>query len=95
VARIQISAALEKDPDEKLDYSIDWSDWLGGDTIASSDWTVERGDVTLSGKTNSTTGATVWVDAGTAGKVNHVVNSIVTAAGREAQAALDITVRAV
>ena len=33
----------KKDPDEVLDYSIDWSARLNGDTISSSIWEVPTG----------------------------------------------------
>ena len=32
-----------KDPDEVLDYRVDWSARLDGDTIASSTWEVLAG----------------------------------------------------
>jgi len=35
-----------KDPDETLDYSIDWSRFLGTDTISSVVWYVEDADGT-------------------------------------------------
>ena len=31
-------ADFTKDPDSKLIYSIDWTLWLNGDTIAESSW---------------------------------------------------------
>lgn len=30
-----------KDPDETLDYSVDWSRWLNGATISSVVWSVD------------------------------------------------------
>ena len=32
-----------KDPDAVLDYSVDWSLWLAGDQISSSEWILEPG----------------------------------------------------
>ena len=32
-----------KDPDAVLDYSVDWSLWLAGDEISSSEWLLEEG----------------------------------------------------
>jgi hypothetical protein len=32
---------VNKDPDEVLDYSVDWSRWLGGATIVAYSWFVE------------------------------------------------------
>jgi hypothetical protein len=31
-----------KDPDETLDYSVDWSRWLNGATISSVVWSVDN-----------------------------------------------------
>ena len=54
-----------KDPDEVLDYSIDWSTWLDSDTISSSSWTVESG-ITKDSDSNDTTSTTIWLSGGTA-----------------------------
>ena len=32
-----------KDPDAVLDYSVDWSLWLAGDEISTSEWLLEEG----------------------------------------------------
>lgn len=32
--------APDKYPEANLDYSIDWSQWLGADTIAASAWEI-------------------------------------------------------
>jgi len=39
--------AINKDPDDKLDYVIDLSEWLAGDTIASVVAATEEGDVEI------------------------------------------------
>lgn len=39
--RDRTGAYIEKDPQARLDYTIDWSDWLvGSATITNSHWTV-------------------------------------------------------
>lgn len=40
---------LEKDPNEELIYQFDWSDWLGTALIASSTFTLEGNDMSVSG----------------------------------------------
>ena len=45
-----------KDPDEILDYSVDWSRWLNGATISSVVWSVDDSTGT---KTAITSGSTV------------------------------------
>lgn len=76
-----------KDPDGVLDYGIDWSSWLGDDTIASSDWMVPTGITEVDDDdhptTNTTTTTTIWLSGGTSGVTYRIVNHIVTAAGRE------------
>jgi hypothetical protein len=45
-----------KDPDETLDYSVDWSRWLNGATISTVVWYV---DDSAGAKTALTAGSTV------------------------------------
>jgi len=70
-----------KDPDEVLDYEIDWSDRLGTDTIATSTYTVPAG-ITKNSSTNDDTTTTVWLSAGTEGETYSILNRITTAGGR-------------
>jgi len=72
-----------KDPDSILDYVVDWSEWLGSDTVSSSTFTVGTG-LTKDSESNTTTTATVWVSGGTANSSYTVTNRIVTAGGRTA-----------
>ena len=78
-----------KDPDAVLDYEIDWSTWLGTDTINNSSWTTGTG-ITIDSDTNTTTAAKVWLSGGTAGIRYTLTNSIVTAAGREEDRSIEI-----
>lgn len=73
-----------KDPDAKLDYKIDWTDWLEpySDTISTSTWTVPSGLTKIS-DTNTSYTTTIWLSSGLEDGVYEVVNHIVTAAGRE------------
>ena len=70
-----------KDPNAVLDYSVDWSRWLDGDTIATSVWTVPAG-LTKVSDTNTTTKTTVWLSGGTADQSYTVTNRITTTGGR-------------
>lgn len=81
-----------KDPDAVLDYQIDWSDWLGADTISASTWAADTG-ITVDSETETTTAATVWLSGGTAGDDYVVTNEIVTAGGRTEQRSLLIRCR--
>lgn len=73
-----------KDPDEVLDYFIDWTARLAGDTISSSLWFIVDDDLTLTIDSNSFTasGATVWLSGGTIGVTYEVTNRIMTAGAR-------------
>lgn len=70
-----------KDPDATLDYEVDWSDWLGEDTISSVAWTAPAG-LTQESSENTTTTATIWLSGGTAGAYYSVVCRVTTVAGR-------------
>ena len=85
-------STFTKDPDATLDYQIDWSSWLGSDTISTSTWTVPSG-ITKDSDTASTTTTTIWVSGGTAGTSYELVNRIVTAAGRTDDRTIQINVR--
>ena len=72
----------DKDPNEKLDYTIDWSAALvGTDTIVDSIWTTDS-DLETSGMSNDTTKTIIWIAGGKEGIKYNVSNRITTAAGR-------------
>ena len=80
-----------KDPNAVLDYTVDWTRWLAGDQIATSDWLVPTGLAKMAdSKTGST--ATVWLSGGTAGQSYTVTNRITTAAGRTEDRSFIVTV---
>lgn len=85
-----------KDPEAKKDYTIDWSTFLGADTISTSAWgdvsPVTSSPLVKSSPSNTTTTTTVWLDDGLAGTTYTVVNHIVTAAGREEDQMLVLTI---
>lgn len=75
---------VRKDPDETLDYLVDWGPFLGADTIASVSWEVPAG-LTKGAETNTTTTATVWLSGGVVGHEDYiVVCNIVSSVGRAA-----------
>lgn len=83
-------AVFDKDPTAVLDYTIDWREWLGDDTIITSTWTLPAGIVN-SGTTYSTSTATIWLSGGTAGVSYSVYNTIITAGGRTEKRTIKIT----
>lgn len=82
-----------KDPDEVLDYQLDWSSRLPtGDTIATSTWIVPIGITKDSDSfTDSTT--TIWLSSGTEPTSYSLVNRVVTAGGRTMDQTVKIKIK--
>jgi hypothetical protein len=78
-----------KDPDELLDYEIDWSARLVTDTIVASVFTIPTGTVVNVSQSLSATTTTIWLSGGADGETCEVLNQITTAGGR----IMDQTVR--
>lgn len=78
---------LLKDPGAMLDYSVDWGrDYLDGDALAASSWTVspiEPGGIMFVASRFDLLNATVEVSGGIAGQLYRLTNHVVTASGRE------------
>lgn len=87
-----IIASFDKDPDETLDFTIDWAAWLDDDTISSSVWSVPSGLTEGSSSYGNTT-TTLWASGGTDGTDYRCTNTIVTAAGRTVQRTIMIRVK--
>ena len=81
----------QKDPDEDQDYSVDWSSYLGTDTISTSTWTIPTG-LTGGAESKTATTTTVWLSGGVGGQEYEVLNEITTVAGRTYQKTLVIPV---
>ncbi len=79
-----------KGPTEVLDFTIDWTAWLGTDTIASSAWAVPAGITKDSDTTISSLKTLIWLSGGALGTVYELVNTITTAGGRTAVRSIDI-----
>jgi hypothetical protein len=89
-----------KDPDEVLDYQIDWADeekgprLETGETLLTSVWTVFSGDVVIDSSEFVSTGlSTVWLSAGTAGTAAIMRNRVTTSEGRTYDYAARVRVR--
>lgn len=70
-----------KDPDEVVDYSVEWAPRLGDDAIDSSTWIVPVG---LTQGTVGVVGTvtTIWLSGGTLGTTYEIINRVVTTGGR-------------
>ena len=73
------------DPEEKKDFSFDWDDWIGSDSISTSVWAIKPAGPTLSGSAISTDVTSAFVNGATWGAEYVLTNTIVTAAGRTAE----------
>jgi hypothetical protein len=94
-----------KDPDEILDYDIDWTNRLyskaeldqvalgqtvvPADTISTSAWTLDSGTVVIGTTSHTTTATKVWLSGGVLGETSVLTDRIVTAGGRT----MDLTVK--
>ena len=81
-----------KDPQDRDRYEIDWSAFLGEDTVASSAWTVPPG-ITRTSATHTETATTVWLEGGAHGQEYLAANAITTAGGLTAERSIKIVVR--
>lgn len=75
---------IDKDPNDVLDYTVDWETWLGADTITGTpSWAIDpSGELSIASQANTTTTATVFLSGGTAGDTYSVRCRIVTTGGR-------------
>lgn len=80
------------DPQAVLDYTFDWSTWLGdGETITATTVTGETG-ITVGVVTNDASTVTAWLSGGTAGTSYRVVCHVTTSDGRQDDRTLRLSV---
>lgn len=88
--------AYVKDPSDKLDYAVDWTAWLSeGETIASTEWTVETGLTKMSSPaaTDTANPAVVWLEGGDDGEDYTVACKITTNQSRVVERSFTVQVR--
>ena len=73
-----IVGRFRKAPGDKLDYTLLYEQWLDGDTIDTSSFTIPPGLSSAGTATKTDTTTTVWIQGGTSGKTYTVSNTIVT-----------------
>lgn len=81
-----------KDPAAVLDYYLDWSAWLAGDTLSTSTW-VATGTVLIRDAAMVGSVTVIWVEGGSTGELVDLTNHIVTVAGREDERTLRLILR--
>jgi len=78
---------IEKDPGAKLNYTIDWTDWMPeSDTISTSTFTLQTISGDAAPLVNHTSSINVYktsvtISGGTAGKIYRVTNTITLGSG--------------
>lgn len=80
-----------KDPDEVVNFGIDWADYLKSDTITASIWIVPAGISQVSA-TFTDTQAIIKLSGGTLGTIYRITNRINTSAGETVDQSIDIEV---
>ncbi len=83
------------DPDEKLDFSIDFSDWLDSGIFISGTptWTISPTGPTLGNQVDTTTKSTIFVSGATLGVVYLLSCKIATNAAVPQTSERSITLR--
>ena len=87
-------SVIPKDPDATLDYTFDWSGWLGSDSISS--FAIEADSrLTVTSSSNTSTHVVVWLSGGEVGYQHFVTCRVTTTAGRvdDRTITLDVTER--
>lgn len=82
---------FDKSPIENIDFELDWTKSLKGDTISVSVWDIPP-DLGESTTDNTNTTTTVWLTGGVDGTSYNVQNVVTTAAGRVMQHTITINV---
>ena len=89
-----------KDPQEVLDYSIDWNNRISsGDALDSSAWAITTDpDSGLTIDSNTFDGAvgtaTVWLSGGTLGQEYALTNTVTTSGGRTMEQTVRLKIQA-
>jgi len=89
-----LGPTIVKDPDAKLDYSVDIADWLSavGDSIASFTATAAA-PLVLTSPSHASGVMTVWVAGGLAGTTKQVTFRFTTAGGRIDERSIFLKIR--
>lgn len=87
-----------KDPDEILDYGVNWTDQMtaDNDTIVTSMFIVDQGDVTIEASPAPSVDGHVtlaFISGGVLGEYAHITNRITTTGGRTWDETMKIRIR--
>src|SRR5690349_25120990 len=90
-AQLRVQPDFTKDPDETLDFPINWKPELNGDMITMSQFILPDG-LNLVSQSNTTNTSTVFVSGGTSGLIYRITNRITTIGGRTRDRTINILV---
>lgn len=88
-----------KDPNEVLDYEVDWADeeqprLEAGETLVTSTFSIVEGDVIIDSSDFAPSGlATVWLSGGTAGTKCVILNRVTTSEDRTYDQSVTLRIR--
>lgn len=86
-------ANFYKTTDAVLDYTLDWTDFLGDtDNILDSDWSVSSNDISISTDTYTNKTTTAFISGGVADNSYDITNTITTLLGRTTSRVISIFV---
>lgn len=85
-------ATFIKDPDAILDYALNWTKWLEGDTISTGVWTVDPG-ITIASQSVSGGIVTMFLQGGTDATTYNARCRITTTGGRTDDRTIQIQVK--
>lgn len=83
---------LEKDPEAREPFSVEWADWLNGEALQTSAWIVPAGLTQDTAGTNGTK-AQVFLSGGQRGKTYRVTNRVTAASGRGTDQSFDLVIK--
>jgi hypothetical protein len=82
-----------KDPDELLDYRVDWARRLGTDKITHSVWPDAPPGIVIESAEYKPKNTTIWLSGGTEGETYVFVNRITTESGRIMDQSVTISIK--
>ncbi len=82
----------DKDPDAVKPYDIDWADFVGSDTIATSTWILPAG-ITKVSDSHTSTRTQIWLSGGILGSTVTLTNRVTTSGGMTDDKSVKLKIR--
>jgi hypothetical protein len=82
------------DPDARVDYGVDWSDYLDeGESITEHEWITTGDDLTLTGESLAGAVHATFVEGGVLGRAYRITSRITTSAGRRDDQSITLIIK--